>query len=963
MTQYSSTRQQTAVATVLPWLLGAAALIVYLITINPWISLLNMPQVAKVSGWMWTPDLFNPAYYLVTLPLHLLPVRWVPLGLNVFSAVCAALVLAQLARCVALLPHDRTHAQRQREGSEHSTLSIPLAWLPPMLAVLLCGLQLTFWEHATNGTGEMFDMLLFSYVARSLLEFRIDDRDPRLFRAALVMGIGMTNNYAMVAFLPVFIASVVWLKGFGFFNLGFLTRMALCGLAGLLLYLLLPLVAALSSAADVGFWHVLKANLGSQKNVLVLFPKKTLVALALTSLLPVLLLSLRWPSRFGDSSQLGSAIATGMFHLTHAFLLLACIWIAFDPPVSPRNRGMGLPFLTLYFLGALSVGYFAGYFLLVFTSKFGRTRVFSPALQNAERIAISVLFGLLLIVAVGLPARNLPQIRLTNGSIVKNFAASLAAGLPGGGVVLSDDWRRLLLVESWVARSAQDKEYLFLDTQSLRWPPYHVHLSKKYPGQWQPPEKDSEIEMFDAPTLMGQITKLSTNKPLYYLHPSFGYYFEIFHPEARGLVFEMKRFQPGRLLPPPPSDENIALNEKFWGEAAENALASIAAATEQKTPEQKDSWLQTVFKRLYLKPEINAQTRQIGMFYSRALNYWGVEMQKLGRLDEAASHFKLAMRLNPGNVVAELNLAANQNLKTGNTQPVAVTQSIEHALGKYRSLEQVLNDNGPYDEPSLAYAQAWVFMQGKLYREAAQWLNRVRDFATNDIPARLALAQISLMANDVDFAAEISQEIRSNPERFPLNSTNRADLLVVDAAILFARTNLSDAESLIDNAIQKEPKNDHLLSNVASLHLQRRDLTNALEIIGLRLKLNPTNTAAMINKAYIEIQQGRLDDAIATLNRAVELEPANHMARMNRAIAHLRAEHLDEAKADYEILDISYPNQFQILYGLGEIAWRQKDTNAAIKYYENYLTNSPPKTIEAKSVAERLDQLKGVKKD
>lgn len=945
----------------LPWLLGAAALITFLLTINPWISFLNLQHIARLSGWSWMPQLTTPAFYLVTLPLQWLPVRWIPLGLNLFSAVCAALVLVQLARSVSLLPHDRTHDQRQREASEFSTLTIPLAWLPPFMAVLVCGLQLTFWEHATNGTGVMFDLLLFSYVVRSLLEFRQDDRESRLLRAALVCGVGMTNNFAMIGFLPLFIVAVLWIRGLSFFNLGFLTRMALYGLAGLMLYLLLPLLAILTSGESINFWDAFRANIGAQKNILFVFPKKTFIVLALTSLVPLLLISVRWPSRFGDNSPLGTSVAKGMIYLIHAFLMVVCIWIAFDPPVSPRNRGLGLSFLTFYFLAALSIGYFAGYFLLIFRSKMGRTRVFSTTLQNAERFATAVVFALFLFVAFGLPARNLPLIRLTNGPMMKNYAASLAAGLPGGGVVLSDDMRRAWLVEGWLARSGQNKDYVFLDTQSLRWPPYHRYLNQKYPGQWEAPPKDSLVQMFDPPNLIGRIANLATNKPLFYLHPSFGYYFEVFYPESRGLVFEMKRYKPGTLLPPKPDADNVALNESFWTEAGEKTLGQMLAIAERPAPEVKPSLLDRLFGLLHIKREPNAQSRILARYYSRSLNYWGVEMQKLGNLEKAADHFELAMKLNPDNVVARVNLAANKNLQKGVRTPVTFTKSIEDSLGKYRSLEQVLNENGPYDEPALTYAQAWIFLQGRLYREAAQWLDRVIFFSKTDLPSRVALAQISLMASEPDFALNLVKEIRGNPDLFPLNSTNRADVLAVEVGAWFAKTNAAKAGDLIESALKTGQQDDYLLTTLSSLHLQRGDFTNALELIELRIKNNPANTQVLINKAYIQIQRNNMDEAIVTLDKAIELEPLNSMAIMNRAIAYLRSGRLDESKQDYETLKLLFPNQFQIQYGLGEIAWRQQDTNSAIIHYQHYLTNAPRNTLEAKTVAERLDQLKGVK--
>ncbi|HEU0037947.1 MAG TPA: hypothetical protein VFR76_01610, partial [Verrucomicrobiae bacterium] len=148
------------VRSALPWIVAVVALVVYLLTLNHWVSLLNLSQVASTAGWKRQSEFFTPVYYLVTLPLRWLPAKWIPLGLNLFSAACAALTLGQLARSVALLPHDRTGEQRERERGEFSLLSIPLAWLPPVMAVLVCGLQLTFWEHGTNGTSEMLDLLL-----------------------------------------------------------------------------------------------------------------------------------------------------------------------------------------------------------------------------------------------------------------------------------------------------------------------------------------------------------------------------------------------------------------------------------------------------------------------------------------------------------------------------------------------------------------------------------------------------------------------------------------------------------------------------------------------------------------------------------------------------------------------------------------------------------------------------------
>ncbi len=67
------------------------------------------------------------------------------------------------------------------------------------------GLQFGFWENATSFTGEMLNLLVFAVIIWLLLEYRLDERHGRLLLAALVYGAGITENWAMVGFFPVFI--------------------------------------------------------------------------------------------------------------------------------------------------------------------------------------------------------------------------------------------------------------------------------------------------------------------------------------------------------------------------------------------------------------------------------------------------------------------------------------------------------------------------------------------------------------------------------------------------------------------------------------------------------------------------------------------------------------------------------------------------------------------------------------
>jgi hypothetical protein len=185
------------VRAILPWVIAVVGLAIYIATLNHWVSFGNLSQVARLSGWGWQTEVFFPLNWLLTYPISWLPAKVVPTTLNAFSMVCAVLTLALLARSVALLPHDRTHEQRQKEHGASALLSIQTAWLPPLFAALLLGLQLTFWENATSalgGSSEMLDLLLFAYIVNCLLEFRVDQKESRLLRASLVYGAAMANN-------------------------------------------------------------------------------------------------------------------------------------------------------------------------------------------------------------------------------------------------------------------------------------------------------------------------------------------------------------------------------------------------------------------------------------------------------------------------------------------------------------------------------------------------------------------------------------------------------------------------------------------------------------------------------------------------------------------------------------------------------------------------------------------------
>jgi tetratricopeptide (TPR) repeat protein len=952
-------RPKGFVTNLMPWLVGIAALGLYLLTLNRWLTLNSLPLLGQIAGWDWPQNNLGPLLFLATYPFRWLPAGIQPLALNLFSAVCGALTVLLLARSVALLPHDRTQAQRERELSEHSLLTIPLKWLPPLLAVLVCGLQLSFWENATSATGQMLDLLCLAATIGCLLEFRLDGRDAWLFLGTLVISADASNYWLALGLLPAFILAVLWVKGVAFFNLRFLMRLAAAGLAGLSLYLLMPFIQIAAPGAPVtGYWDALHNALEGQKIFFMALLQISPWILALTSLLPLLLLGVRWKSSFGDTSPLGIALASFTFHVVHGVFLLVCWWVAFDPPFGPRNYphqyGYTMPLLPLCYLSALCVGYFSGYFLLVFGRKSHNRPDNSPlALLVTAAVALMLVFS-----PVVLIWKNLPQIRLANDRTLPAFAAALAKNLPQpGALVLADDWQTLSLVAAELQRHGHPQSQVLLNTAYLQqYPAYHRFLARRYPSGWtdELARTNQPGTTIPATDLVALLERGAQKEQLYYLHPSFGYYFERFYPVSRGLTYQLNSYPTNTALPPALTAGDLAANQAFWaGQAPVIADLSSRVASNQLADH-------SIFgpRLLHLTREPDWAATWVGQKYSRALDNWGVILQQNGRLAEAAQAFQQAQALYPDNISAQISLAYNKVLQSGTNTPLELSKPLQEGLAKYKNGPQVLALDGPLDEPQFCYQQAAMFSQGGLFREAAQQFDRVQKLMPDNLGASFALAQCYNTLRLPDEALKVIRAARAitRTNATPNNSVE-TEFVNLQASAYMIKNEPKKAELVIQTALAAMPDDPDLLNAVLRTYLTYQQYSNALPIVQHQLQLNPDAPLTLVNLGFIHLQLQQYSNAIPAFDRALTLEPTNTVALFDRAVASLQAGQLDGAQRDYEMLASLQPDSYQIYYGLGEIAYRKKDTTNAIANYELYLTNAPANTAEYTNVATRLKQL------
>ncbi len=965
----------------LPWLLGGGMLLVYVLTLNPWVTLLNLLQVATASGWVWEPRVFNPLMYLVELPFRCLPTAQVPLAMNLFSALCAATTLGVLARSVAILPHDRTEMERNRERNDLAFLTGWMAWVPPLAAVIFAGFQLGFWEHATSFSGESFQLLWFALIIWQWLEYRLDEAEWRLYLTAFLFGSGLADNWALLGFIPLFLMAIIWLKKLSFFRFDFLGGMTLWGLAGLVFFLLLPLVAKLSANYHVSFWEELHDNLrqywvilkGAQQG----FIRKDLALMALTSLFPAFAMSIRWSSSFGDSSKLGATLVNYVMHVVGVVLFGLLVWATFDPPFSAARLMQDLlpntPALTLYYIGALCLGYYLGYCLLIF----GKAPVPTRRNPHPEQALPQFLMWLCpIVVALTLAGtlagaglllyKNAPIIRAVNGGALLKYAQLATQSLPrDGAIVLSDSddayhgmSTRAFLVQAALAREGRTQNYPVINTAGLNLSPYHSFLHQRFPKIWPDPATSNQLVVVSPLRNLLILSDLAKSNTLCYLNPSFGVYFEKFYAEPHGLIYTLKTFPENTVLQPALDKKVIDENEAFWNQTLAESRQTIEQALHPPNYKRLPGALGWCMRHLHITPVTDPNAFTAGTIYSRSLNYLGVQVQRSGDLEKAAACFSDALALNTNNIAAAVNLDFNKTLRAGLPTPVSATKITADRFGSYRNWTEVLAANGPFDESSFCFENGAFFMQASppLTHQAGALFDRVRQLAPDNLPTRFFLAQIYLAFHQPDAALDVLKDPLNAPSRFALSGYDEGStsLDILAAGAYLAKGNGTAAAALLEKEMDRHPDNETLLLMAAQSFNMHHLYTNSLRVINRKLARSPDDPIWIFGKGIVCIQVGAYDDAVKALSRVLEMETNNANALYNRGIAYLKSDHLDAARADFLRFQAAATNNLEVAYNLGEIAWRQHQTNEIIRNYKLLLANAPANVPELKSVRERL---------
>lgn len=922
---------------VLPWALAGVFLVVYLVTLNPWVGANSLDLLTRISGRDGDNLLTLPLVYVLTLPIKGLGLAKLPVVTNVLAAVLGALVVGILARCVALLPHDRTREQRMRGQSEPGPLRIKLAWAPPVFAAGLLGLQLTFWEQATTFTGEMVDLLVFAFCVQCLLEYRVRQNERWLLALALAFGLGMANNWAMFAFAPLFLVAVVWTRAWAFFHAGFLVRMTLSGMLGLGLYLLMPLVVSSTAGSETSFGSALNSVLVMQKSYLIGVPRGRSLLVAIVTLLPLALIGIRWVGAKGTSMETILNIAA--VAVLQVAWLGGNIFFAFDPAFSPRKivhldpAGGGMPLLSLAFTGALASGYFLGY-LLVLGSKEPEKAWDRPGALVGGLIKLGFIaaVGATVAVPVALVVKNVPVIRSANGPVLRELADALTADLPKQpSLVLADDAFTYGLAAFRFAADPNSPEHALILTPRGSLPHYRRALAARHREEWPELQEMAVRKDFVQVPFIYMLARAAETNRGFYLHSSQFVSAENTWQSPLGPIFRLHRYEANQITPPASTSADLDALAQWWKDNQGTLDRAIESARGGA-----------------------ANGRVACEVWSRAANAAGVVLQRAGRLEDGGKLFLLATELSDLNAAAKINLGVNEALRN---KQALTPELAKPALGR-RPFELV-GQGGPIDEPLLLtdLGRGFLNSSDQLVRRAAIAFQRANELNPTLVAPLLGFAEACQVAGQHELALT---SVRSTQQR-KLTPGEQVQASYLESAALFMLKRSEDAERILRARLKEFPDAVQLLDLLSYYYLSLPKLDEAIPLLEQWTKVRPSDPMPFIRLTAVFMDRAQYDRALVMLEAVMRVSPENPVAKARRAECLLKLGRLAEAKRDYDSLARKFPEESQFQFGLAQIAEKQKDPTLALKYFESYLRLAPTNSADYAAVLSRVNQLKAGK--
>lgn len=380
------------------------------------------------------------------------------------------------------------------------------------------------------------------------------------------------------------------------------------------------------------------------------------------------------------------------------------------------------------------------------------------------------------------------------------------------------------------------------------------------------------------------------------------------------------------------------------------ALASVAAAPAQKTPDHAASYYHYALAHLYEDMAVNAgrsdyATQAVEQYKlalnadpnSRMLQDGLADLYfKIGRIREAVTAAQDQIAKDPDDVDAHTLLGKIYLRSLGDMQSPQSGQMLQLAIAEYEKLAQLKPDDV---ETHLLLGQLYGVNHDSAKAEEQFKAAQKIDADSEDVV--LNLARLYGDQGDTERAVQVLNGVPAD------DRTSRVEMAL--GASYDQLKKPKDAIAAYRRALDQDPDNLDTERSLANALLSDGQLDEALKIFNSIVTAEPQDAQSQIHISEIERQQGHYDEALATIEKA---KPLVHdspelsynealiydaLGRYDEAIAVLTKLVDDSAHTDGKYSDQEKSNRALFLERMGIIYREENKTPEAVAAYKQML--------------------------
>ena len=228
--------------------------------------------------------------------------------------------------------------------------------------------------------------------------------------------------------------------------------------------------------------------------------------------------------------------------------------------------------------------------------------------------------------------------------------------------------------------------------------------------------------------------------------------------------------------------------------------------------------------------------------------------QKLGRFEEAETHYRLALHIEPGLQRAHAGLIG---LLIEQERPGDLERHSQAVRWQYA------------DDPVLLQGIAEAFRKQKRYAEALEWYAAVFEADPDYTQAHAGRGDALFHLERYEEAIEsIKRAISLEPEMATVPALRT---LMGEAMQALGQTEA--AAEQFERALQDDPRSANAIDRLAMLRYGQGRYGEALELYRTHIDISPDNANAHTNLGIVLYKMGRLDESRKILEHALSLDP------------------------------------------------------------------------------------------